>query len=90
MRVSEPSDAEAVRRVQLAEQELAACIPHPVELQQTGCWEQGLGGGQIQDEMGHTCTLILFTATLYRQNFYLNITLPDHNLCGVGVLDQLL
>lgn len=66
MRVSEPSDAEAVRRVQLAEQEFAACIPHSVELQQTGCWEQGLGGGQIQDEMGPTCVLILLTATLCR------------------------
>lgn len=45
MRVSEPSDAKAVGGVQLAEQELAACIPHPVELQQTGCREQRLGGG---------------------------------------------
>lgn len=57
VRVSEPSDAQAVGGVQLAEQELAACIPHPVELQQTGCWEQGLPGGQIQGEMDRTCII---------------------------------
>lgn len=44
VRVSEPPDAQAVGGVQLAEQELAAGIPHSVELQQAGCWEQRLGG----------------------------------------------
>lgn len=57
VRVGERSDAKAVRGVQLAEQELAAGIPHPVELQQTGSWEQCLEGGQIWDEIHRMCIL---------------------------------
>lgn len=44
VRVSEPPDAQAVRGVQLAEQELAARVPHAVELQQTGRRQQRLRG----------------------------------------------
>lgn len=40
--VSEASDAQAVRGVQLAEEELTAGVPHPIELQQARCWEQRL------------------------------------------------
>lgn len=47
--VSESSDAKAVGGVQLAEEELAAGVPHPVELQQAGCWEQRLGNVQFQE-----------------------------------------
>lgn len=43
VRVSESSDAQAVGRVKLAEEELAASVPHPVELQQARCREQRLG-----------------------------------------------
>lgn len=39
VRVGKAADAQAVGRVQLAEEELAAGIPHPVELQQAGRWE---------------------------------------------------
>lgn len=53
VRVGERSDAKTVRGVQLAEQELAAGIPHPVELQQTGSWEQRLEG----DERHPMCIL---------------------------------
>lgn len=42
VRVGKAADAQAVGRVQLAEEELAAGIPHPVELQQAGCWKQCL------------------------------------------------
>lgn len=42
--VSEPPDAQAVGGVQLTEQELAASVPHTVELQQAGCWQQSLRG----------------------------------------------
>lgn len=49
VRVSEASDAQAVGGVQLAEEELTAGVPHPVELQQARCWEQRLAitGGNI-------------------------------------------
>lgn len=62
VRVSEPSDAQAVGGVQLAEEELTAGVPHPVELQQAGCWKQRLGRGQFQVEMhcesvASTCAL---------------------------------
>lgn len=88
VRVGERSDAKTVRGVQLAEQELAAGIPHPVELQQTGSWEQCLEGGPIWDEMHRMCIL----PRLKRRYFltYLNITLPDHDLRRVSILDQLL
>lgn len=46
MRVSEASDAQAVGGVQLTEEKLAAGVSHPVELQQTGSWEQRLRGKQ--------------------------------------------
>lgn len=39
MCVCEAADAQAVRGVQLAEEELTAGVPHPVELQQAGRWE---------------------------------------------------
>lgn len=45
VRVCEAPDAQAVRGVQLAEQELAARVPHAVELQQAGRGEQRLRGG---------------------------------------------
>lgn len=56
VRVSETSDAQAVGRVQLAEEELTAGIPHPIELQQAGCWKQRLGRGQVQSFVS-TCAL---------------------------------
>lgn len=51
VRVSEASDAQAVGGVQLAEEELTAGVPHPVELQQAGGREQGLKRGQLQVEI---------------------------------------
>lgn len=42
VRVCKAPDAQAVGGVQLTEEELAARIPHPVELQQARCWQQGL------------------------------------------------
>lgn len=51
MRVSKTSDAQAVGGVQLAEEELAAGIPHPIELQQASSWEQRLGGEQLELEI---------------------------------------
>lgn len=51
MSVSEASDAQAVGGVQLAEEELAAGVPHPIELQQTRSWEQRLGREQLQVEI---------------------------------------
>lgn len=49
--VGEPPDAQAVRGVQLAEQELAARIPHAVELQQAGRRQQRLRGGGGDDSV---------------------------------------
>lgn len=46
VRVGEAADAQAVGGVQLAEEELAAGVPHPVELQQAGGWQQRLGTEQ--------------------------------------------
>lgn len=51
VRVSESPDAQAVGGVQLAEEELTAGVPHPVELQQAGCWEQRLGSMQFKYTM---------------------------------------
>jgi len=46
--VSEASDAQAIRGVQLAEEELAAGISHSIQLQQARCWEQRLRRVQSQ------------------------------------------
>lgn len=51
MRVSKASDAQAVGGVQLAEEELAAGVPHPIELQQTCSWEQCLGREHLKEEI---------------------------------------
>ena len=48
VRVCEAPDSQAVGGVQLAEEELTAGVPHPVELQQAGCWEQRLERVQLQ------------------------------------------
>ena len=52
VRVGEAPDAQAVGRVQLAEEELAAGIAYAVQLQQTGGREQGLGGrgGKVREQ----------------------------------------
>lgn len=97
MRVSESPDAQAVGGVQLAEEELTAGIPHPIELQQAGCWEQCLGRVQfkVNSSVPSTCSVMksLTRVTCLKiQNFlpYLHVAFPDHYLCCVGVLDQLL
>lgn len=50
VRVGEAADAQAVGGVQLAQEELAAGVPHPVELQEAGGGEQRLQGGTAEDE----------------------------------------
>lgn len=44
--VSKATDAQAVGGVELAEQELAASVPHTIELKQAGSREKGLAGGK--------------------------------------------
>lgn len=51
VRVSEASDAQAVRGIQLAEEELTTGVPHPVELEEARCWEQRLRTVQTQKAM---------------------------------------
>lgn len=57
MRVCEASDAQAVGGVQLAEEKLAAGVPHPVELQQACSWKQRLGRVQFQVEIHCECVV---------------------------------
>lgn len=75
VRVSEAPDAQAVWGVQLAEQELAARVPHAVELQQAGRRQQRLGGeggdGGVTPPNpnttwchGASCRIFFFTCTL--------------------------
>lgn len=53
--VSEASDAQAVWGVQLAEEELTAGVPHPIELQQARCWEQCLQQVETQSLLIFLC-----------------------------------
>lgn len=53
--VGEPPDSQAVGGVQLTEQELAARVPHAVELQQAGRREQRLRGGGGDDSVSRHC-----------------------------------
>ena len=85
VRVSEASDAQAVGGVQLAEEELTAGVPHPVELQQACCWEQRLECNYRWKHTEFVCTLInevklkvFFHILVYKSKiFYLTCTFPS-------------
>lgn len=46
VRVGKAPDPQAVGWVELAEQELAASVPHPIELKQAGSRKKCLGSGK--------------------------------------------